>query len=303
MTIVHLSDIHVWHFTRNIRDWYGKRAVGLLELLLGRARRFPRERLADVVERVRSLRPDHVLITGDLTTTSLPVEFENARRALEPLLADRDPDRVTILPGNHDRYTTKAVRERWFERYFGEFQPQPEFPWLRWLDEQTAILGLDPTRAHLTARGRLRRDQLERAGRLLEAAQVRPARLIVACHYPVAAPPRYRRELARKSLVGARELKDWLATIGQHVYCCGHVHAAWAFTPPESAHQLALNAGSPLFRHRDPARRPGFLEVRLDGPGVTVVHHGWTGREWSLAELASRPDFFDRAVVPRPAGH
>ena len=41
--------------------------------------KFRSKRLGDVVERIQSLEPDHLLITGDLTTTALPTEFQAAR--------------------------------------------------------------------------------------------------------------------------------------------------------------------------------------------------------------------------------
>lgn len=288
LRLVHLSDIHVWRYC--FRPWRlaSKRLVGMTHLLAGRARRFRRERLGEVVERVRGLRPDHVLITGDLTTTALPAEFEDARRDLAPLLGD--VSRATVLPGNHDRYTGRAVRSRAFEGVFGEFAPRRGYPWLRTLDDQTAILGLDPTRAHYSARGVLRPAQLTEAQALL--AERRPRRLIVACHYPLAAPEQYRGELATKRLENAEEVRDWLAGVGPHLFCCGHVHAAWAFSPPGLPGQLCLNAGAPLLHDRTGRRRPGFLEIELDGDDVRVAHHGWDGSTWSVVPLGERAGFF-----------
>ena len=131
MRIVHLSDIHVWRYAFNPLVLLNKRAVGMLSLVFRRARRFRLERLRDVVERVLSRDADHILITGDLTTTSLPAEFQAAREALADLLVD--PSRVTVLPGNHDRYTRRAARVRDFERWFGAFAPSEAWPWLRLL--------------------------------------------------------------------------------------------------------------------------------------------------------------------------
>ena len=122
-----------------------KRLLGTASLLLGRGRRFRLERVPELVARVESLDADHLLITGDLTTTALADEFHHARTALSGLL--HDPAKVTIIPGNHDRYTLWAHRSRRFERYFGDFAPAGPYPWLRPLDTETAILGLDPTRA------------------------------------------------------------------------------------------------------------------------------------------------------------
>ena len=132
---------------------FSKRLLGMSSLVLGRARRFRLERVPELVEQVRSLDPDHILITGDMTTTALPAEFRAARAALKDWLDD--PARVTIVPGNHDRYTFRAHRSRRFEEYFGDFSPAGPYPWLRMLEEGTAILGLDPTRAGISARGKL----------------------------------------------------------------------------------------------------------------------------------------------------
>jgi 3',5'-cyclic AMP phosphodiesterase CpdA len=298
LRIAHLSDIHVWRIALNPARLFSKRVVGIADLLWGRARRFRLERLDAVVAKVRSIAPDHLLITGDLTTTALPSEFRVARAELADLLHDRA--RATVLPGNHDRYTTGSVRHQVFESTFGEFAPASTYPWLKALDEQTAILGLDPTRSHISARGLLPTEQLERARASLEHG--RPHRLIVGCHYPVAAPAFYRRELALKRLKNEEEVRAWLADIGPHLFCCGHVHAAWAFTPEELPEQLCLNAGAPLLRDPTGFRLPGFLEINLNADAVDVIHHAWTGVDWMAVPLISDPHFFGRHAVGRPAG-
>ena len=300
MRILHLSDIHVWSLAFNPLRLFGKRSVGVFELLRGRARRFRLERLDSVIAHAAGLKPDHVLITGDLTTTALPGEFRTAREALAPLLAD--PSRATVLPGNHDRYTRGSVRSRAFEASFGEFAPESVYPWIRRLDGETGILGLDPTRSHLSAKGLLPSSQMERAVALASESETRPDRMIVACHYPVAAPEAYRRELARKRMVNAGDVSAWLGTIGPHLFCCGHVHAAWAFNPSEVPGQLCLNSGAPILRDPTGRHLPGFLEIVLEGPGVTVTHHAWKGEEWAAIPLCSAPGFFrgERAATVDP---
>ena len=78
--------------------------------------------------------------------------------------------------------------------------------------DETAILGLDPTRASVSPRGVLPASQLAEARDLLAAPDAKPRRLIVACHYPVAAPPQYERELSFKRLKNDGEVRAWLAT-------------------------------------------------------------------------------------------
>jgi 3',5'-cyclic AMP phosphodiesterase CpdA len=294
--IVHLSDVHVWRYAFNPLRLFNKRAIGMAELVLRRARKFRMERILAVVERAKGLEPDHILITGDLTTTALPEEFRMARAALKELLAD--PSRVTVVPGNHDRYTVGSVRHRQFEKWFGEFASSTNYPWLRPLDGDSGILGLDATRSHLSATGRLPAEQLARARTLLADPARRPRRLIVASHYPVAAPPAYANELAHKRLKNAAELRELLAGVGPHVYCCGHVHAAWAHVPPGLPNQLGLNAGAPLLRDPTGLRPPGFLEITLHDQDVTAVHHAWSGSEWETRPLYQDPSFFPASGVP-----
>lgn len=239
---------------------------------------------------MQELDADHILITGDLTTTALPAEFRAARAALADLLADAE--RVTIIPGNHDRYTLYAHYSRRFEQYFGAFAPQTTFPWIRRLGPDTAILGLDPTRSGISASGKLPQAQLSAVQEILWAA--RPiTRLVVACHYPSAVPPRFEHEYAHKPLVNRFDLREWLRTIGPHLFCCGHIHAAWAYRPDEMPNQLSLNPGAPLMRDSKGLRLPGFLEITLEGRAVHVVHHIWTGQSWDQEPLYGATDFFD----------
>jgi 3',5'-cyclic AMP phosphodiesterase CpdA len=291
LRIIQLSDVHVWRYSYNPMHLFNKRVVGTASLLAGRARKFRLERLEAVVERVRSLEADHVLITGDLTTTALKAEFDDAREALAPLLFD--PSRATVIPGNHDRYTTNSVRYRTFETAFGAYAPLETYPWLRELDPFTAILGLDATRSHISARGKLPSDQFARARDLLADPKRRPRRLIVASHYPVVAPPAYASELKPKRMKNDREVADWLATIGPHLYCCGHVHAAWAFRPSSVPNQLSLNSGAPLLRDPTGLRPPGFLEIEMHDRDVSILHHAWVGNDWEVRPLYQDPAFFD----------
>ncbi len=289
MRLIHLSDIHVWWVPWNPLRLIGKRLIGASALALGRARRFRLERLPDLVERVLALDPEHLIITGDLTTLATPEEFAIARAALAPLLAD--PSRATVIPGNHDRYTRGAARGGLFERAFGEFSPGGSYPWLRVIGAGTAILGLDPTRPGLTARGVLSPRQLEEARRILEQWPPIP-RLLVACHYPVIAPPAQARALAGKPMIGSPALVHWLEGVGRHLYLCGHVHRAWAFRPPGLPDQLSLNPGPPLMTDPSGDNPPGFLEVNLYGPDVHVVRHSWSNGRWSTSPFHEERGFF-----------
>ncbi len=48
-------------------------------------------------------RPDHIAVTGDLVNIALPDEFTQAHAFLKTI---GTPDRVTVVPGNHDAYVS-----------------------------------------------------------------------------------------------------------------------------------------------------------------------------------------------------
>ena len=101
-TIAQLSDLHL------VEDDYQKRPLStrarLSCLSLGRPLepRERRERVARALAEVRANGVDHLVITGDLTEDGAPQQFE----VLAEVLADSHipPDRITLVPGNHDAY-------------------------------------------------------------------------------------------------------------------------------------------------------------------------------------------------------
>ncbi len=300
MRLLHLSDVHVWRIPLLPWRYLGKRVVSTTELLTGRASRFRQDLLPDVVDYAGSLEWDHLVISGDLTTSSLRSEFEASLRVLEPLL--NDPDRVTIVPGNHDRYTYVAARNRRFERWFGAYAPSPSYPWLRWLDLDTAILGLDPNRPYLNARGFLPDRQLDDARELVAQHRDSIRRLLVLCHYPVFAPEEHRNDLRSKRLLNTNVLVDWLRELGPHLYLCGHVHAAWAYRPDELPAQVGINPGATVFSTKRSPWGPGFAMIELDGSQLRVTRHSFNLQgTWSEETLWDWSNVFDTpkiATVP-----
>ena len=99
MRFAHLSDMHL--LERTDRRRFDVRFVSLGRRL-DAADRLAKARAA--IEHARAAGADHLLFTGDLTETGTLAQFE----VLAELLADcnlRD-DEVTLLPGNHDAYTS-----------------------------------------------------------------------------------------------------------------------------------------------------------------------------------------------------
>ena len=250
--IVHISDLHVWRFTANPLLWIGKRGLGLANLALRRAREFRREELPRLVEAIVADGADHVILSGDLTITSLDSEFARVRSALSPLLSD--PTRATILPGNHDRYTRRATRNRVFESHFGAFCEGGRFPFLKPLAEGLDLIGFDPNVPRpFSAKGLVKEAEVARLKQLLEETERRGTRtLLFACHYPSEAPDRPEAQKHGHDLEQGELLLEALRAISIPIYWLhGHIHHPWRFQSPSIPNLTYLNPGAPLYRGPD----------------------------------------------------
>jgi len=122
MRVLHCSDVHLTEdptrtqfFRRGPRFW-----MAWYELRVdGRARAFARapETLRAVLREAERQAVDHLVLSGDLTSSALPSEFASAAEALGPWA--RDARRCTVIPGNHDCHHPAALREKRFEAHFG----------------------------------------------------------------------------------------------------------------------------------------------------------------------------------------
>ena len=112
MKVLHLSDVHLAPVVPGRPPWHGgwRRLLAQVELkLMGRARRYvdAPQALARILEEAASLGVDHLVLSGDLTVLARDEEFALVAEALGPLTGQ--PARLTVVPGNHDRYTPGAT--------------------------------------------------------------------------------------------------------------------------------------------------------------------------------------------------
>jgi 3',5'-cyclic AMP phosphodiesterase CpdA len=248
--IVHISDVHIWQFTLNPARWMGKRVLGLGNLALRRARKFRRGDLPLLLDCLDQDTANHLVVTGDLTTTSLPSEFLFMREALHGWLTG--PDRATILPGNHDRYTRGTYRSGHFDFHFGDFCEGAEFPFRKKLAPGLELIGFDPNIPRpFSARGLVRPEPLERTRALLDEIEREGnvGALIFGCHYPGEVPPQYAAFEKGHEMVGAHQLVEALGKVKMPVYWLhGHIHRPWEYRSKTAHNVTYLNPGAPLLK-------------------------------------------------------
>ena len=122
MRVLHLSDVHVTVPLRQLpwRQMWNKRFVGAVNLALRRGRHFAlaRQKLEALARFCAEQEVELVIATGDYTALGTDPELAAARHAID-CLTHRPRGFVTV-PGNHDIYLQDVVRERRFERHFGD---------------------------------------------------------------------------------------------------------------------------------------------------------------------------------------
>jgi 3',5'-cyclic AMP phosphodiesterase CpdA len=289
LRLVHASDLHVQaHAGREPVLATGiHAALPRLELtLLRRARQYrgARTQLERIVRDIVVLRPDHVVLSGDLTALGTNEELAAVRRALGSAGLDRK--RLSVVPGNHDRYGPRGVAGRDFERHFGdliasdlpEYADAGGYPFVRLVDDRLAVIGVDSTRVPLFvgyALGRVGARQLRRLDALLDDARLRERVVsIVVHHAPV--DPRGRPGRLAGGLVDGPELMAVLDGRCASLHF-GHVHRRF---------QVPATGGG-----GGPAGRPhvfcGGSSTEVGAEGYWLVElEARTGRTARARELA-----------------
>ncbi len=114
MRLIHISDPHLTSLEGIAsRHFVGKRRLGYASWRYRRRHRHLRSTLDELCARALALDPDVIVVTGDLVHLGLAAEIEEAANWLRTL---GTPERVFVVPGNHDLYrpdSWAAVQAHW----------------------------------------------------------------------------------------------------------------------------------------------------------------------------------------------
>jgi predicted phosphodiesterase len=270
-----IGDIHHYRLDVALRQLMSKRLLGHTNLWLNRRFRFNHALLTPLFARIAGIKPDHVLLTGDVTTTALENEFLDVVKFLKPL-SDQFP--TLVVPGNHDKYTFRSARTRRGHVTMGGLMP-PSFPHLLRLSERWSLLALDAARPRvMLSRGQLGRAQLDTVKE--QVATLQPGQgLVVLCHYPLGGPPNAPPQTFDHGLADRKALRLILQqTPAQVVYVHGHIHRPWHWQPRNGRFKglTFINAGAPCMATGAYPDGQGFWELQLsesDHQPVKAVHH------------------------------
>ena len=220
--LAHLSDPHLGPLPKaRLSELVGKRATGLLNWHRKRGAIHRPDVLARIVADLKQQAPDHIAVTGDLVNLALPGEYPQARTWLESLGSPQD---VTLVPGNHDAYVSRASghpQTHWGAFMRGDGGAAQAFPFLR-RRGPVALIGVSSAvpSAAFFAIGRVGASQLAPLGRLLDESRKEGLFRVVLIHHP----PTSRRSQYLKRMVDAPLLRDTLARHGAELVIHGHNH-------------------------------------------------------------------------------
>ncbi len=273
MRIAHLSDLHLLDLEGAVPTrLLNKRLTGYANLKLRRGHRHKPQPVVAAARAMRDLGVDHVVITGDVSNLALEREFDRVRELLEGELG-LSPDRVSLVPGNHDVYTSGSVRARrfarWFEAYMKcdlpEISGDHGYPFVH-LRGPVAFVGLSTavSRPPFVASGQLGREQLARLERVVDHPEVRKRTVVVLQHHPIHNPASWPKTLV-EGLLDARQEAKILSRLARGLVLHGHLHRRMNRALPTAEGVLhAVGATSASMLHEDEHRMAGFNLYEID---------------------------------------
>lgn len=292
MRILHVSDVHVDVPSVRLppRDLLGKRLLGALNLELHRRPRFAeaKKKLEGVARLCEREAIDLVIATGDFTALGTLPELEAARAAVEPLT--RVGQGLVVMPGNHDVYVPDAVRERRFERHFGDLlrtdlpalATTSGYPLVRLFGAELAVVVVQSARPNpepWRSSGHVPELELEALARVVHDPCLAGRFVVVATHYGLRRSDGSR-DTVHHGLDNADELVARLAPLRFGAFLHGHLHWRFHLDVPGLALPV-LCAGSTTYRGRE-----GLWVLEVEGGHARAFPGRWDGEGYVLEPLA-----------------
>ena len=287
MRLIHISDPHLTSLDGISHKYFvGKRRLGYASWRYRRRHRYLRSTLDKLCALAGTLKPDLMIVTGDLVHVGLAEEIEAAADWLKTL---GTPERVFVVPGNHDVYqddSWEAVATHWGDYLRlnpgagSEAKYWTGFPTLL-SREGVQIHGLNsglPT-PPLRASGELGARQCERLAQTLAAAPVDSLHLLAVHH-----PPAPGLVPERKALIDLHRLQAVAKKMHLVLHGHGHFNRSYQWgTVPVFATGAASKADAALRCFDIERTTPGWrVEMRLHARASS----GFSVAETRILELS-----------------
>ncbi|MGE5195946.1 MAG: metallophosphoesterase family protein, partial [Anaerolineae bacterium] len=292
MRIAQISDLHFAVPTINPLQFFSKRWIGNINLAFSRKKKFTADPLLSLVKVFKEALIDHVIISGDLTTTSQKTEFTKALQLVKHF--KEAGIGVFAIPGNHDHYTKKAYRERLFYRYFdaiyheensflGNFNLRDHGITIKKLNPSWWLVALDTALATslFSSQGYFSPVVEKHLEDVLACIPV-DEHILLINHFPF-----FQHESSRKTLLRGEALRERLRN-ASHVklYLHGHTHRHCVADLRASGFPIILDSGS-TSHHKRAAWN--LIELNKGGCFIQVYMRETASstNEWQISHQCS----------------
>lgn len=270
MRIAHLSDLHVADRRRYPRNGFTAKDCDRHSARLAKG----------LLSALKEAAVDHLVVTGDLTLSSEASEFERAADLLRPWA---EKGKLTVVPGNHDVWTSEAARSGRFLRSIGPDgrgmrRATSPYPLAVPLSPEVVLVALDSARygeKPFETPGRLGGTQLAAAREMVREHAKEGRAVLLALHHHLMLPPERvpsDARVARMPLADADKVVRLVAEMSVAAVLHGHRHCAFRVDlPGVSGPTPVLCAGSASRVAEEPVRRARAYLYEVDRSGLRGV--------------------------------
>ena len=266
----HISDLHVSDRPRYPRNGFAAKDCERHSARLARG----------LLDALREVNVDHLVVTGDLTLSAEPRELERAADLLRPFA---EAGKLTVVPGNHDVWTEESVETGRFLRAIGPDgkgmrRAAPSYPQVVPLGDEAVLVALDSARYGddpWTTPGRIGAEQLRAARELTRDHSKQGRAVVLAFHHHVVLPPERvpsDAHVSKMPLADADQVVRLVAELPVAAVLHGHRHTAFRVDLPGAAGPTpVLCAGSASRVADEPVRRARAYVYEIDRSGLRSV--------------------------------
>jgi len=232
-----------------------------------------------LVSELATLRPDLVVVSGDLTQRARRKEFAKAVAFLARL-----PRPQLVVPGNHDIPLFDVLRR--FASPLGRYRRYlnaDRFP--AFDDGELSVLGMCTARRYLWKDGSVDPSQLEAIHHTFADKRDRALRVLVTHHPLVPRPGAHHPAIVKRG----HEATAAAAAAGVDLLLAGHLHTGSVSdlrTAHEGGHDVIVAQAGTAVSVRRRHEPNSYNVLTLDGDRLTIAVRAWNGTAFASREEA-----------------